>query len=111
MSHSQQYRDINNGLKGYSYPAVRINREKNEALIVALESADVKQGYGRDGRVSIQKDKTGEKLPYNPDLDDGSATGTNVREEYRTDATDAFDSLYIGVKYFRYGGGSVFSCG
>lgn len=111
MSHTQKYTDINNGLKGYSYPAFRINREKNEALIIALENAGVKQGYGRDGRVSIQKDKSGEKLPYNPDLDDGSATGSNVRTEYRTDATDALDTLYIGTKYFRYGGSSVFACG
>lgn len=108
ISHNTKYTDINNGLKGLSYPAVRINREKNEALIVSIENAGVKQGYGRDGRVSIQKDKSGEKLAYNPDLDDGGTSGSNVREEWRTDGSDAFDTLYIGIKYFRYGGGSVF---
>lgn len=109
MSHNTKYRDINNGLKGLSYPAVRINREKNEALIISIENAGVKQGYGKDGRVSIQKDKSGEKLAYNPDLDDGGTSGSNVREEFRTDGSDAFDTLYLGVKYFRYGQrGSVF---
>lgn len=30
--------------------------------------------------------------------------------QHRTDGTDALDSLYLGVKYFRYGGGDVFAC-
>ena len=114
MAHSAKYQDINNGLAGISYPAVRINKEKNEALIVSLENAGVKQGYN-----GFEKDKTGEKLPYNPDLDEGSTAGgrvsatgrpTNIREEYRTDGSDAFDSLYIGVKYFRYSSAGVFAC-
>ena len=111
MSHDTKYREINNGLKGISAPSVRMNREKNEALIVSIENAGVKQGYSRDGRSSIQKDKSGEKLPYNPDLDDGGTSGSNVREEWRTDGSDAFDTLYLGVKFFRYGGSSVFACG
>ena len=110
ISHNTKYNDINNGLKGLSYPAVRFNRERNDALIVSLENAGIKQGYDRSGRSSIQKDKSGEKLAYNPDLDDGSMTGSNVREEWRTDGSDAFDTLYIGVKYFRHGCSNVFAC-
>lgn len=118
MAHTAKYEDINNGLAGLSYPAVRINKEKNEDLIVSLENADVRQGP-----MGWEKDKSGEKLPYNPDLDDeagSSVSGAssasagsrskNVREEWRTDGSDAFDSLYIGVKHFRYGGGEVFAC-
>lgn len=119
MAHSAKYNDINNGLASLGYPAVRINKEKNEDLIVSLENADVRQGI-----TGWEKDKSGEKLPYNPDLDEdagssvsgassasaGSGKKSNVREEWRTDGSDAFDNLYIGVKHFRYGGGQVFAC-
>lgn len=119
MAHTAKYQDINNGLAGLAYPAIRINKEKNEDLIVAIENSDVRQGpFG------WEKDKSGEKLPYNPDLDSdagssvsgassatsGNSKRSNVREEWRTDGTDALDSLYIGVKHFRFGGGSVFAC-
>ncbi len=69
-----------------SYPAIRINRENNEALIVAMQTAEVEIGYK-----GFRKRKSGEKL--SEDADDA------VRLEYRTDGTDAFDSLYIGCRY------------
>ncbi len=86
MAHQAKYNEINSALAGYILPAIRINRENNEALIVALEMADVK--VGKNG---FEKDKSGEKL--SEDRDDA------VLREIRTDATDAFDSLWIGAKY------------
>ncbi len=86
MLHRVKYNEINSALAGYVLPAIRINRDNNEVLIVALEGAEVK--IGRNG---FEKDKSGEKL--SEDTDDA------VRREYRTDATDAFDSLWIGSKY------------
>lgn len=90
MPHKVKYNEINSALAGYILPAIRINRERNEALIVALEMADV-----RIGKNGFEKDKAGEKL--SEEKDDA------VRREYRTDATDAFDNLWIGCKYFRTG--------
>lgn len=87
MDHEQKYKDINEALAGLSYPAIRINRDNNEALIVALQTAEVSVGYK-----GFRKSKSGEKL--SEDADDA------VRLEYRTDGTDAFDSLFIGCKYF-----------
>ena len=117
VSHNKKYQDINASLAGWAAPAIRINKEKNEALIIAIENAGARQGYSEGKGSSIQKDKSGEKLPYNPDLGEADAKTTasgrptNVPEEYRTDGTDALDSLYIGCKYYRYSTSSVFACG
>ena len=72
--------------EGAIYPAIRINRENNEALIVALTTAEVQMSYR-----GFRKWKAGEKLSESED--------DSVRLEYRTDGTDAFDSLYIGCRY------------
>ena len=64
------------------------NKEQNEALIGAIELADVKIGY--DG---FKKEKGSEKL--SPDAEGATPV------ELRTDGTDAFDELYWGVRYFR----------
>lgn len=89
MQHEQKYKEINECLAGAAYPAVRFNRDNNEALIVALQTAEVSIGYK-----GFRKDKSGEKL--SEEADDA------VRLEYRTDGTDAFDTLLIGVKRFLY---------
>lgn len=86
VAHEMKYKDINESLAGCAYPAIRINRDNNEALIVALQTAEVSIGYK-----GFRKNKSGEKL--SEDSDDA------VRLEYRTDGTDAFDSLFIGIKY------------
>ncbi len=86
MAHEMKYKDINESLAGVAYPAIRINRENNEALIVALQTAEVSIGYK-----GFRKNKSGEKL--SEDADDA------VRLEFRTDGTDAFDSLFLGCKY------------
>lgn len=86
MAHEMKYKDINEALAGVAYPAIRINRENNEALIIAMQNAEVSIGYK-----GFRKNKAGEKL--SEDADDA------VRLEYRTDGTDAFDSLFLGCKY------------
>ena len=86
MAHEMKYKDINESLAGLAYPAIRFNRDNNEALIVAMQTAEVSIGYK-----GFRKNKSGEKL--SEDADDA------VRLEYRTDGTDAFDSLYNGVRY------------
>ena len=86
VAHEFKYKDINESLAGVAYPAIRINRENNEALIIAMQTAEVSIGFK-----GFRKAKGGEKL--SEDADDA------VRLEYRTDGTDAFDSLYIGCRY------------
>lgn len=88
--HDMKYKAINEGLAGFCYPAIRINRENNESLIIAMENCGIRQVAG-----TFKKDKTGEKLS------DDNADGSSVPLELRTDGTDAFDDLYIGVRFFR----------
>lgn len=90
MRHTEKYKLINESLAGISYPAIRINRENNEPLIIAMENADVVK-MGKD----FKKYKAGEKLAEGEDEES--------KLEYRTDGTDAFDTLFIGVKLHRYG--------
>ena len=87
MLHKEKYIILNQALAGLTFPGIRFNRENNEALIIAMENTGVKQDFN-----GFRKDKSGEKL--SEDADDA------VLLEYRTDGTDAFDQLYLGVKYF-----------
>ena len=85
--HELKHKDINEALAGISYPFIQINTENNEALIVAMENTGVQ--VGRDG---FRKDKSKEKY-----------IETEVDPlELRTDGTDAFDVLFMGVKYFQH---------
>ncbi len=86
--HEQKYQMINSALAGFEYPGIRFNQANNEALIAAIEQCDVSITYG-----GFKKDKSGEKVSV--DAEDA------VPEELRTDGTDAFDELYVGVKMFR----------
>lgn len=97
-SHMQKYKDINEAFTGFGYPAIAINAQNNEALCAAIEQCDVKLSYGHNG-TTFKKDKSGEKMS----VDSQDATP----EELRTDGTDAFDELYMGVKHFRNGIGFV----
>ena len=97
-SHMQKYKDINEAFTGFGYPAIAINAQNNEALCAAIEQCDVKLSYGHNG-TTFKKDKSGEKLK----VDAQDATP----EELRTDGTDAFDELYMGVKHYRNGIGFV----
>lgn len=85
--HPAKFKDINESLAGVSYPFVRINKENNEPLIVAMENTAVKSGYR-----GFEKDKSKEKY-VETECDP---------LELRTDGTDAFDVLFMGVKYFQH---------
>lgn len=84
--HALKFKDINESLAGVSYPFIRINTENNEALIVAMENTNVRSGYR-----GFEKDKSKEKY-IETECDP---------LELRTDGTDAFDVLFMGVKYFQ----------
>ena len=87
MSHPQKYQFLNDVLNGSQRPFLRLNRENNEYLIVAMENCRVKMS----SRGPI-KDKGQEKLK--------SEDGIGGKLETRTDITDAMDTLIIGVRYF-----------
>ena len=93
MAHESKFVHINEGLAevGGALP-IRINRENNEPLIIAMERTECSRGYK-----GFRKDKSGEKLA----TDTGSEN--EVPLELRTDGTDAFDQLYIGCRFFRQG--------
>jgi hypothetical protein len=90
MEHAMKYKNINEGLAGYVYPAIRFNRENNESLLIAMENCGIRQVMG-----TFKKDKTGEKLSTD------NVDGSSVPAELRTDGTDAFDDLYIGCRFYR----------
>lgn len=85
--HEVKHRIINNGLAGIEYPAIRINQLNNPDLIIAMQLCDVSIGYQ-----GFRKDKSQEKKPE---------TEENLPLQQRTDFTDAFDSLYLGCKFWR----------
>ena len=80
--HNIKHREINMGLSGQKGLVPRFNRNHNEALIFAMENTGT-----RIGSKGFQKDKSGEK--YGETEED--------KLEHRTDGTDAFDTLYLGV--------------
>jgi len=95
VKHHEKYLFIDQALKGQKYLFPQINQLNNEALILALQHTGVRVGPN-----GFQKDKSGEK----------DAESEEDRLEHRTDGTDAFDSLFIGMNFFlqeyTYGGGS-----
>lgn len=86
-NHEVKHRIINNGLAGIEYPAIRINQPNNPDLIIALQLCEVSIGYQ-----GFRKDKSQEKK---------AETEDNLPLQQRTDFTDAFDSLYLGCKFWR----------
>lgn len=91
MYHTEKWKIINEALGGFSSPGIRINRINNEVLILAMEQAEIKISYTGTTK-TIKKDKSKEK----------QAETEDNPVETRTDITDAFDSLFIGVKLFRF---------
>lgn len=85
--HEVKHRIINNALAGIEYPAIRINQPNNPDLIIAMQLCEVSIGYQ-----GFRKDKSQEKKPETED---------NLPLQQRTDFTDAFDSLYLGCKFWR----------
>lgn len=87
MRHDEKYLLINQGFAGKQRLMPFFNRQNNDDLILAIQSAGVSRG-----RLGFRKDKAGEKL----------AETEEDRLEHRTDGTDAFDTLYIGAEKFPY---------
>ena len=83
MRHTEKYNLVNRGFQGLNRLTPYFNRQNNDDLILAVQTAAVE--VGRNG---FQKDKSGEKL----------AESEDDPLELRTDGTDAFDTLYIGCE-------------
>lgn len=84
MNHLEKMLLINRGFSGQTRLCPYFNEPNNPALLMAMQTAGVRNG---------KKDKSGEKL----------AETTDDPLEYRTDGTDAFDTLYIGCERFPQG--------
>ena len=90
MSHMEKHNLINMSFKGQSFEGKQllfpmINKNNNEALVIAMEQTGIYQGPE-----GFKKDKRGEKL----------AESDEDLSEHRTDGTDAWDNLWIGMNYF-----------
>ena len=92
MRHYEKYNLINRGFDGLNRLTPYFNRQNNDDLILAIQTAGVSRG-----RNGFQKDKAGEKL----------AETEEDLLEHRTDGTDAFDTLYIGCECKPYNGGGI----
>jgi len=84
VKHKVKHFDIDQALKGLKYLFPTFNRENNEFLISAMENTGV-----RITSRGFQKDKSGEKAPDTP----------SDPLELRTDSTDAWDNLFIGMNF------------
>jgi hypothetical protein len=85
VKHVDKHRMIHEALTGIRYLFPLFNKPNNEALLMAMENTGVRitsSGFG--------KDKSGEKL----------AESETDLLEHRTDGTDAFDTLFIGMNKF-----------
>ena len=85
MRHNEKYLLINQGFARKQRLMPYFNRQNNDDLILAIQSAGVERG-----RNGFRKNKSMEKQP-------GSEEDLL---EHRTDGTDAFDTLYIGCEKF-----------
>lgn len=85
MRHDEKYLLINQAFAGKQRLMPFFNRQNNDDLILALQTAGVTRG-----RNGFHKDKGGEKL----------AETEEDLLQHRTDGTDAFDTLYIGCEKF-----------
>lgn len=93
MKHNEKYTIIDSGFKGDKGLLPVFNKENNEALLIAISMAEVSVTPG----LGWHKHKGGEKL---------AETEDNLLE-YRTDGTDAFDTLYLGNCLYPYSNVSI----
>lgn len=84
MKHNVKHQYINDALTGVKYLFPMFNRENNFELTTAMEQTGI-----RIGRNGFEKDKTGEK--YEDTEEDPL--------ELRTDGTDAWDTLFVGLTF------------
>ena len=68
------------------YLTIRFNLLNNEFLKIAMEQTGVRQG-----RNGFEKDKSPESTPDSAEEPD----------EYKTHITDAFDTLWYGMNFYR----------
>lgn len=87
LPHNQKYNILNDGFRGAKHLMPMFNRENNEALIAAIQLAEVNVST-----FGFHKNKAGEKLAETED----------DPLELRTDGTDAFDTLFVGNVLFPY---------
>ena len=85
MRHDEKYLLINQAFAEKQRLTPFFNRQNNDDLILALQSAGVSRG-----RLGFRKNKDGEK---DPDSEENPL-------QHRTDGTDAFDTLFIGCEKF-----------
>ena len=88
MKHHEKYSLLNDGFTGAKHLLPMFNKENNEALLMAIHLAEVDISP-----LGYHKQKGGEKLAETED----------DPLEFRTDGTDAFDTLYLGNVLFPYG--------
>lgn len=93
MKHHEKHHLINSGLKGDSGLMPKFNKNNNEELLLSIEGAGVYISTN-----GFRKDKRGEKL----------AESEEDLLENRTDGSDAFDTLYIGMNNFPTEAGGSF---
>jgi hypothetical protein len=82
LRHKEKYMMIDQAMKGQRYLLPQINEPNNEPLKLALQHCGI-----RVGTRGFEKDKSGEKY----------AETEEDLLEHRTDGTDAFDTLLIGM--------------
>jgi hypothetical protein len=85
LRHHEKFIMIDQAFKGQKYLYPQINQLNNEALILAMQHTGVRVGPN-----GFQKDKSGEK----------EAETEEDRLEHRTDGTDAFDTLFVGLNFY-----------
>ena len=85
VPHRDKHRMIFQAMKGQRFLFPLFNKPNNEALLLAMENTGVKIGVN-----GYQKDKSGEKL----------AESEEDLLQHRTDGSDAWDSLFIGMNKF-----------
>lgn len=96
MKHMLKHQYINDALMGAKYLFPTFNRSRNEFLLPAMLQTGVK--VGRNG---FEKDKSGEKLA---EVEDDPL-------ELRTDGTDAWDTLFIGMNFYPFQGSGLSNFG
>ena len=87
MRHDEKYLLINQAFAGKQRLMPFFNRQNNDDLILAIQTAGVTRG-----RNGFHKDKGGEKL----------AETEEDLLQHRTDGTDAFDTLLLGNVLYPY---------
>lgn len=85
VPHVDKHRMIHLALKGQKYLFPMFNKPNNEALLLALENTGIKISSR-----GFQKDKSGEKL----------SESEEDLLQHRTDGTDAWDTLFLGMNKF-----------